>query len=90
VGSVDIIDLVNIPSALAALGVRADTLAQHEREQLDRNGHPPLPGILSRAQVVAFCARLAALTGEAGDRAGLDAHQEAGTDRLASIWRDAA
>jgi ectoine hydroxylase-related dioxygenase (phytanoyl-CoA dioxygenase family) len=76
---------MNTPEALAALGVRADMLTAAERDTLDREGYLPLPGILSPAQVAAFGARLDALTLEEGDRAGLEVHQEVGTDRLSDL-----
>ena len=41
--------------------------------------------MLSWRQVAAFRARLAELLASEGDRAGLEVHQEAGTDRLADL-----
>ncbi|WP_063828613.1 phytanoyl-CoA dioxygenase family protein [Actinopolymorpha alba] len=72
-------------SALADLGVAADTLSAAENQRLDRDGFLPLPGILRQSEVDSLNARLAALTDAEGDRAGLEVHQETGTDRLADL-----
>jgi len=74
---------MTMADALAELGVTpldADAAAQ-----LDRDGYLPLPGILSPAQLGAFRARLAELTAAEGETAGLEVHQEKGTDRLADL-----
>lgn len=71
--------------ALAQLGVVDDTLTRDEKDALDRDGFLVLPGILTQAQVAAFGARLDALVASEGDQAGLEVHQEAGTDRLADL-----
>jgi len=55
------------------------------RDRLDRDGFAPLPGVLSAAQLDTMRARLAGLLAAEGDRAGLEVHQEAGTDRLADL-----
>lgn len=74
---------MDMASALTDLGVRP--LDPAIAEQLDRNGFAPLPGILTEPQMVALRARLAELTEQEGDRAGLEVHQEAGTDRLSDL-----
>lgn len=71
--------------ALFTLGVREDTLTPEEIAQLDRDGYLPLVGILSPEQVAKFGARLDELSAIEGERAGLEVHQEAGTDRLADL-----
>jgi ectoine hydroxylase-related dioxygenase (phytanoyl-CoA dioxygenase family) len=76
---------MTIYDALTALGVHDDTLSREEKAQLDRDGFLPLPGILTLEQVGAINARLAELLTEEGDRAGLEVHQEAGTNRLANL-----
>lgn len=76
---------MNIQEALYLLGVREDTLTQAEKEQLDRDGYLPLYNILSPEQVRQFGARLDELTRIEGDKAGLEVHQEAGTDRLSDL-----
>ncbi|HZP84609.1 MAG TPA: phytanoyl-CoA dioxygenase family protein [Chthonomonadaceae bacterium] len=76
---------MDIREALTALGVRDDTLTQEEKEFLDREGYLPLRGILTQEQVAAICKRQAELLAEEGDKAGLEVHQEAGTDRLADL-----
>ena len=72
-------------TALAELGVTADTLDAPTREQLDRDGYVPLPGVLSAAQLSAMHERLAELMVAEGDKAGLEVHQEEGTDRLSNL-----
>ena len=42
---------MTIAEALYALGVREDTLTTAEKDQLDRDGFLPLPGILTMEQV---------------------------------------
>jgi ectoine hydroxylase-related dioxygenase (phytanoyl-CoA dioxygenase family) len=71
--------------ALAELGVTAATLDAQTREQLDRDGYAPLPDVLSAEQVDAIRGRLSELMAAEGGRAGLEVHQEAGTDRLADL-----
>jgi ectoine hydroxylase-related dioxygenase (phytanoyl-CoA dioxygenase family) len=71
--------------ALRRLGVREDLLSPAEYEQLDRDGYLPLPGILTPEQIELLRARLDELLTEEGDQAGLEAHQEEGTDRLSDL-----
>jgi len=77
--------MMDINTALRALGVADDTLTANERAQLDRDGFVPLYGVLSPEQVAAFGARLDALIAEEGQEAGKEVHQEVGTDRLADL-----
>jgi ectoine hydroxylase-related dioxygenase (phytanoyl-CoA dioxygenase family) len=72
-------------TALAELGVTQATLAEGTRERLDRDGYAVLPGVLSEAELDAIRTRLAELLAAEGDRAGLEVHQEAGTNRLADL-----
>ena len=72
-------------TALADLGVTADSIDDSTRERLDRDGFAPIPEVLSRRQITAFRSRLAELLASEGDRAGLEVHQEAGTDRLSDL-----
>ena len=72
-------------TALADLGVTDTALTPGERQRLDTDGYLALEGVLSTAEVAAFNARLAELTAEEGERAGVEVHQEAGTDRLADL-----
>lgn len=72
-------------AALAELGVSAGSVEDSVRERLDRDGYVPLPGVLSPRQVEAFRARIAELLAAEGEKAGLEVHQEAGTDRLADL-----
>ncbi|HZX01391.1 phytanoyl-CoA dioxygenase family protein [Kribbella sp.] len=76
---------MDMETALRELGVSDDLLTTAEKEQLDRDGFLPLEGILSAEEVAAFNQRLAELTAAEGDRAGLEVHQEKGTDRLADL-----
>ena len=76
---------MDMQTALTELGVRDDVLTRAEKEQLDRDGFLPLEGILSVEEVSAINKRLAELTAAEGDRAGLEVHQEKGTDRLADL-----
>jgi ectoine hydroxylase-related dioxygenase (phytanoyl-CoA dioxygenase family) len=76
---------MDMATALAGLGVAADCIGDSTRERLDRDGYAPLPGALSQAQLAAIRSRLAGLLAAEGDKAGLEVHQEAGTDRLADL-----
>ncbi len=76
---------MDMASALADLGVGEASLDAQTAERLDRDGFAPLPGVLSGAQLEAIRARLAELLVAEGDQAGLEVHQEAGTDRLADL-----
>ncbi len=72
-------------TALAELGVTEASLEPGTREQLDRDGYAPLPGVLSAEQVEQVRIRLAELLAAEGDQAGLEVHQEEGADRLADL-----
>ncbi|HEY6740519.1 MAG TPA: phytanoyl-CoA dioxygenase family protein [Actinopolymorphaceae bacterium] len=76
---------MEMTTALRDLGVRDDTLSAGEKESLDRDGFLPLRGILSAPAVEEINRRLAALAALEGEHAGLEVHQEAGTDRLADL-----
>lgn len=71
--------------ALRELGVTAGLLTEAECAQLDADGFLPLPGILPEEQLEVIRQRLAELSAAEGDRAGLEVHQEEGTDRLADL-----
>ncbi len=72
-------------TALAELGVTEATLDAPASEALDRDGYAVLPGVLSGEQLDAIRTRLAELLVAEGDQAGLEVHQEAGTNRLADL-----
>ncbi len=72
-------------TALAELGVTEASLDPGTREQLDRDGYAPLPGVLSAEHVEQVRIRLAELLAAEGDQAGIEVHQEAGADRLADL-----
>jgi ectoine hydroxylase-related dioxygenase (phytanoyl-CoA dioxygenase family) len=76
---------LDITQALYALGVREDTLTQQEKAQLDCDGYLPLRGVMTLEQVEAICRRQAELLAVEGDKAGLEVHQERGTDRLSDL-----
>lgn len=76
---------MTIDEALSALGVREDTLTDGEKQQLDRDGFLPLPGVLSAEKVDALRERTRALSLQEGADAGKEVHQEAGTDRLSDL-----
>jgi len=76
---------MNMATALAELGVTEGTLGADTKERLDRDGYVPLPGVLSDEQVTRMRVRLAELMAAEGDRAGIEVHQETGTDRLADL-----
>ncbi|MGH3407545.1 MAG: phytanoyl-CoA dioxygenase family protein [Streptosporangiaceae bacterium] len=76
---------MDMATALAELGVRPATVNAQTRDLLDRDGYAALPDVLSGAQVEAARAQLAGLLAAEGERAGLEVHQEKGTDRLADL-----
>jgi len=72
-------------TALRELGVADGLLTAAERAQLDADGFLALPGVLSAAQLQVIRDRLAKLSAAEGDQAGIEVHQEEGTDRLADL-----
>jgi ectoine hydroxylase-related dioxygenase (phytanoyl-CoA dioxygenase family) len=76
---------MDMKNALADLGVTASSIHDETRERLDRDGYVPLAGILSGQLLALMRRRLAGLLAAEGERAGLEVHQEAGTDRLADL-----
>jgi ectoine hydroxylase-related dioxygenase (phytanoyl-CoA dioxygenase family) len=72
-------------TALRELGVADGLLTAAERARLDEDGFLPLPGILSDGQLRVIRDRLAELSAAEGDQAGIEVHQEEGTDRLADL-----
>jgi ectoine hydroxylase-related dioxygenase (phytanoyl-CoA dioxygenase family) len=76
---------MDMATALADLGVAPDSIDGETRSQLDRDGYVPLRGVLSESQLAVIRTRLGELLAAEGDRAGLEVHQEAGTDRLADL-----
>jgi ectoine hydroxylase-related dioxygenase (phytanoyl-CoA dioxygenase family) len=76
---------MDMTNALADLGVTANSIDDEARERLDRDGYVALPGVLSGQVLAAMRNRLAELLAAEGERAGLEVHQEAGTDRLADL-----
>lgn len=74
-----------IKEALFALGVRPDTLTDEQKSQLDSDGYLHLRGILPLEHVEAIKQRQIELLEAEGDKAGLEVHQERGTDRLSDL-----
>ncbi len=70
---------------LGTFGASPVLLSDDDRAQLDEQGYLPLPGLIDPATVRALVRRFDELVVSEGDRAGLEAHQEAGTDRLANL-----
>jgi ectoine hydroxylase-related dioxygenase (phytanoyl-CoA dioxygenase family) len=75
----------DLDQALSALGVSPSLLSQAEMAMLDEQGYLPLPNLLTPGQVASLARRFDELVSEEGDQAGLEAHQEQGTDRLADL-----
>jgi ectoine hydroxylase-related dioxygenase (phytanoyl-CoA dioxygenase family) len=76
---------MDMATALRDLGVTDDLLTGAEKDHLDHLGFLPLEGVLTLEEVAGFNKRMAELTAAEGDRAGLEVHQEKGTDRLADL-----
>jgi len=75
---------MDVKQALAELG--ADKQPDEQtRAALDRDGFATIPDVLSPDQLEQVRARLAELSEQEGPKAGLEVHQEAGTDRLADL-----
>lgn len=56
-----------------------------QAEAIDRDGYVILRGVIDTTWRAALSARLDALIAAEGDQAGLEVHQEHGTDRLANL-----
>ncbi|HEY1819503.1 MAG TPA: phytanoyl-CoA dioxygenase family protein [Trebonia sp.] len=76
---------MDMTTALTGLGVATGSIDDETRERLDRDGYAPLAGVVPGHRLAVMRARLAALLAAEGDRAGLEVHQEAGTDRLSDL-----
>ncbi len=72
---------MTMDEALAALGVRDDTLSPNEKVFLDEHGYLPLEGIFAD-QVEALGARLVEIAEEEGERAGWELRAREGTGRV--------
>jgi ectoine hydroxylase-related dioxygenase (phytanoyl-CoA dioxygenase family) len=77
--------VTDIKAALFSLGVSPSLVTSAEREMLDEQGYLQLQGILDASQVTTLARRFDELVSQEGDRAGLEAHQEEGADRLADL-----
>jgi hypothetical protein len=74
-----------IVNTLAELGATRSTLTPAQSDQLDQFGYLPLPGILDEVTLEALRVRCDELSASEADRAGIEAHQEQGTARLANL-----
>ncbi|AIE87210.1 phytanoyl-CoA dioxygenase family protein [Fimbriimonas ginsengisoli] len=76
---------MQIEAALARLGVCSDSLSAEEKRFLDENGYLVLRDVLNDTQIEGLRLRLDELLAEEGEAAGLEVHQEKGTDRLSDL-----
>jgi hypothetical protein len=76
---------MDMTTALTDLGVTARTIDDETRKRLDRDGYVALDGVLTGELLGAMRKRVGDLLAEEGEQAGLEVHQEAGTDRLADL-----
>src|ERR1700759_3332453 len=70
---------------LGTFGASPALLSEDDRAQLDEQGFLALPRLLEPETVRAIVRRFDELVVAEGDQAGLEAHREAGTDRLANL-----
>jgi ectoine hydroxylase-related dioxygenase (phytanoyl-CoA dioxygenase family) len=71
--------------ALEALGVTPASLSEQERHRLDEDGFLAIEDALDADQIVALRRRVDELVALEGDRAGIEVHREAGTDRVSDL-----
>ncbi len=76
---------MQIKEALRDLGVRDETLSREQKEQLNLDGYLHLKAVLSLEEVETLRIRQAEILAAEGERAGLEVHQERGTDRLSDL-----
>ena len=76
---------MNVPEALAALGVTDQTLSPAEKDHLDREGYLLLPNMLTPEQIAHMAQATDALIAIEGEEAGKEVHLEAGATRLADL-----
>lgn len=76
---------MNVNKALFELGVSGNTISEQEKNFLDENGYLILHNVLSSESIIRMRQRLDELTHIEGDRAGIEVHQEEGTDRLSNL-----
>jgi ectoine hydroxylase-related dioxygenase (phytanoyl-CoA dioxygenase family) len=74
-----------LAQSLAELGASPDLLSGPEERLLDEQGYLPMPGVLAPSEVVQLAKRFDDLIAAESDNAGLEAHREDGTDRLANL-----
>lgn len=71
--------------ALGQLGATPDLLTDEERRRLDEDGFLAIPDALEPATVERLRRRFGEIVVDEGERAGVEVHQEAGTDRVADL-----
>ena len=74
-----------LASAPIAYGLPVAAPTPEEAAAVDRDGYVILRGVIGAAWRATLAARLDELVAAEGDRAGLEVHQEGGTDRLANL-----
>ena len=81
----ELVPAMDTREALWQLGVTSTVLTDEEKRQLDHDGFLPMPEFLTAAQTRALADKFDELLGEERQRAGIEAHQEKGADRLANL-----
>ena len=76
---------MDMATALADLGVTEASIDTETMDRLDRDGYAPAARCPVRRAGDGDAVRLDELVAAAGDRAGIEVHQEVGTDRLADL-----
>jgi ectoine hydroxylase-related dioxygenase (phytanoyl-CoA dioxygenase family) len=76
---------VETREALRQLGATSSTLTSEETQQLDHDAFLAMPGFLTAAEMRALADKFDELLEEERRRAGIEAHQEKGADRLANL-----
>jgi ectoine hydroxylase-related dioxygenase (phytanoyl-CoA dioxygenase family) len=78
-------DFTTVEEQLAALGTGALVLSDEQRAGLDEDGYLVVPDALTPFELDGLRDAFDRLIAEEGDRAGIEVHQEAGTQRLSDL-----
>lgn len=76
---------MTLRAALAALGVKDDTLTPEEKGRIDRDGYIIFERLFTRATAKRLADQLDELAAIEGEKAGTDFHTEPGTVRLGNL-----
>ncbi len=76
---------LDVQSALESLGASPSLLSAEQVAMLDEQGYLPLRRALDETDLAVIVRRFDELVESEGERAGLEAHQEQGTSRLANL-----